>query len=86
LQDEALFGQSGAPVFDTGGMVVGMQASVMAPRSSVGGKQNRKITVESAVAISSDKIVAMYEKTFGLRTVVPKIDIDADLAEERRRA
>jgi hypothetical protein len=84
LQDEALFGQSGAPVFDADGVVIGMQASVTPARISEG--VNRQIKVENAVVISSDKILALYERTLGLRTVVPKIDVAASVTSERRSA
>jgi S1-C subfamily serine protease len=84
LQDAPLFGQSGGAVFDVNGLVVGMQASVMHPRDSVSG--NRKITVENGVAISSDKILALYEHTHGLRSIVPKVEVAVDAAAERRSA
>jgi S1-C subfamily serine protease len=85
LQDAALFGQSGGAVFDMHGLVVGMQASVMHPRDSVAGNKSRKITVENGVAISSDKILQLYERTLGLRTVVPKTEVATDVDTEQRR-
>ena len=84
LQHPALFGQSGGAVFCADSTAVGMQASVTHPRETA--NDGRKIAVENAVAISSDKILALYERTLGLRTVVPKIDAAVDAAAEHRRS
>ncbi len=56
VRDIGLFGMSGGPVFNTGGMVLGIQGSVTSPRVSegVGG---RKIIVENAVVIKSSLVL-----------------------------
>ncbi len=60
IRDIGLFGMSGGPVFDRGGIVLGMQASVMKPRESK--NANRTISVENAVAIRAGKIVELLKK------------------------
>jgi len=56
VRDFGLFGMSGGPVFDIDGVVLGMQASVTAPRISEG-SDGRKISVENAMVIRSNLIL-----------------------------
>ena len=88
LQDEALFGMSGGPVVDSVGLCVGMMGSVTTPQESIGG-DGRKIIVENGVVITSDQIKALYDRQLGLRTVLPKVDIEAltlAIQEAKKRA
>jgi S1-C subfamily serine protease len=62
MTEFALFGMSGGPVVTTDGAVVGMQASIMAPRTSVGAG-GRQITIENACAIGSEHIHALLQQT-----------------------
>jgi S1-C subfamily serine protease len=55
VRDVGLFGMSGGPIFDSDGLVLGVQASVTDPRESISG--SRKIVVEHAQAIKSPLIV-----------------------------
>lgn len=64
VRDFGLFGMSGGPVFDTGGMVMGMQASVTNPRVSTNG--TRSISVENALAVKSSIILDLL-KTNGIQ-------------------
>ena len=56
VRDFGLFGMSGGPVFDTRGVVLGVQASVTDPRQSISGDGKRTISVENAMAIRSNLI------------------------------
>ena len=56
VRDFGLFGMSGGPVFDTSGMVLGVQGSVTQPRVSTG-RGGRSISVENALAIRSNLIL-----------------------------
>jgi S1-C subfamily serine protease len=58
MTEFSLFGMSGGPVVNSEGAVVGMQASVTAPRVSVGAG-GRQISIENAVAIGSEHIHAL---------------------------
>ena len=61
VRDVGLFGMSGGPVFDVDGLVVGIQGSVTAPRTSDNGS-GRTITVENAVVIKSELILDILNK------------------------
>jgi S1-C subfamily serine protease len=58
MTEFSLFGMSGGPVVTPDGTVVGMQASVMHPRVSVG-VGGREIRIENAVAVGSEHICAL---------------------------
>ena len=60
VRDVGLFGMSGGPVFDTSGVVVGMQGSVTQPRASSNG--GRTISVENALAIRSGLILDLLKQ------------------------
>lgn len=55
VRDFGLFGMSGGPVFDIDGTVLGIQASVTAPRESKSA-DGRTISVENALAIGSNLV------------------------------
>ena len=59
VRDVGLFGMSGGPVFDTKGVVIGMQGSVTQPRVSKNAQ--RTISVENALAIRSSLIVQLLK-------------------------
>ena len=60
VRDVGLFGMSGGPVFDTRGVVVGMQGSVTPPRVSTH-SSGRSISVENALAIRSNLILDLLK-------------------------
>jgi S1-C subfamily serine protease len=62
MTEFSLFGMSGGPVMDVNGVVVGMQAAVCSPRVSVA-SNGRQISVENAIAVSSDQIHALLDRT-----------------------
>jgi len=62
VRDVGLFGMSGGPVFDTKGVVVGVQGSVTQPRISKNAA-GRSISVENAVAIRSNLILDLLKKS-----------------------
>ncbi|MBU1809366.1 MAG: serine protease [Candidatus Omnitrophica bacterium] len=62
VRDLGLYGMSGGPVFNTSGVVFGMQGSITQPRTSSGGP-GCSITVQNAVAIRSSLIINLLEKT-----------------------
>lgn len=62
VRDAGLFGMSGGPVFDTKGIVVGMQGSVTQPRVSKN-LSGRTISVENALAIRSNLILDLLKKS-----------------------
>ena len=61
VRDVGLFGMSGGLVFDTHGVVVGMQGSVTPPRVSTH-SSGRTISVENALAIRSDLILDLLKQ------------------------
>lgn len=61
VRDVGLFGMSGGPVFDSQGVVVGMQGSVTQPRTSRN-SSGRTISVENALAIRSTLILELLRK------------------------
>lgn len=60
VRDVGLFGMSGGPVFNLGGVIVGMQGSVTSPRVSQN-SSGRTISVENAQAIRSKLIIDLLK-------------------------
>jgi len=61
VRDFGLFGMSGGPVFDIKGVVVGVQASVTSPRTSISA-DGRTISVENAIAIRSNLVLDLLKR------------------------